>query len=344
MPFASPLHPYNAAAGDLVGKIFKFSKKFFYGVLQEQNFPAANAAGKFVLTVLGFVCGQIAVAARSLYGDVLVILHARTCGDEFPDDDVLFETDERIALGADGCLGEHAAGLLEGRRRKEAVRCERGFGDAEQHALCRCGHAARHDRLLVLFLEVEHIGELPGKHIGGACVLDADLSEHLADDDLDVFIVDIDALRTVDGLDFVEDIILHALDAFDADDVLRVDRTCIELGPWHHAVALFDEEFRIEGKLVIFETLLGILRRDDDVFEVIAVVKMHDAVELADGRNALGLARLEELLDAGKTLRDVARGGDTARVEGTHRELRTGLADGLRRNDADRLAHLDGSS
>ena len=74
----------------------------------------------------------------------------------------------------------------------------------------------------------------------------------------------------------------------------------------------------------------------------VLIVDRGNALELADGRNALGFARLEELFDTGKTLRDVARRRDTARVEGTHRKLCTGLADGLRRNDADRLAHLDG--
>src|SRR5207247_8599172 len=54
---------------------------------------------------------------------------------------------------------------------------------------------------------------------------------------------------------------------------------------------------------------------------------------------ALRVARLEDLDDARETVRDV-RARDAARVEGPHRQLRAGLADRLRRDDADRVADL----
>ena len=59
-------------------------------------------------------------------------------------------------------------------------------------------------------------------------------------------------------------------------------------------------------------------------------------------RAALGFARFEELLYAGKTLSDVARGSYTARMEGTHRKLGAGLAYRLGGDYADCLAHLHG--
>ena len=54
----------------------------------------------------------------------------------------------------------------------------------------------------------------------------------------------------------------------------------------------------------------------------------------------LGRAGLEQFLNTGKTLGDIAA-GQTAGVEGTHGQLGTGLADGLGRDDADRLAGAD---
>ena len=66
---------------------------------------------------------------------------------------------------------------------------------------------------------------------------------------------------------------------------------------------------------------------------------LDDAVDLAEDRLALRHARLEQLLDARQTAGDVDT-RDTARVEGTHRELRARLADRLRRDDADRIADL----
>src|SRR5579883_3342580 len=75
--------------------------------------------------------------------------------------------------------------------------------------------------------------------------------------------------------------------------------------------------------------LAGILILDD----------LHHTVDLADLRLILWHARLEQFFDARQALRDVAlRARDTTRMEGTHRQLRARLTDGLRRDDADRAA------
>ena len=57
---------------------------------------------------------------------------------------------------------------------------------------------------------------------------------------------------------------------------------------------------------------------------------------------ASGYAGFEELRDTRQTGRDLTTGDvDTTGVEGTHRELRTGLTDGLRGDDADGSVHAD---
>ena len=63
--------------------------------------------------------------------------------------------------------------------------------------------------------------------------------------------------------------------------------------------------------------------------------------DLGEGRHLLGTARLKQFLDSRKTLGDIAA-RNAAGVEGSHRQLRTGLADGLGRDDTDRLAGADG--
>jgi hypothetical protein len=74
------------------------------------------------------------------------------------------------------------------------------------------------------------------------------------------------------------------------------------------------------------QRLVGLLDRDHPVL-------------LGDLRQALRLARLEQLDDTRQAVRDV-RAGDTAGVEGPHRQLRARLADRLRRDDSDRVADL----
>ena len=67
---------------------------------------------------------------------------------------------------------------------------------------------------------------------------------------------------------------------------------------------------------------------------------LDDAVDVADLGLALGHAGLEQLLDARQAGGDV-QAGDAAGVERPHGQLRAGLADRLRGDDADGLADAD---
>ena len=66
------------------------------------------------------------------------------------------------------------------------------------------------------------------------------------------------------------------------------------------------------------------IRSPSELRATMAVAELHHAVEIG--------------LDEG-LIRDLRRAAD---VEGAHGELRARLADRLRRDDADRLAHVDG--
>ena len=60
--------------------------------------------------------------------------------------------------------------------------------------------------LLVLAVEHELVHELAGQELRPAGVVDAHLLQHLADDQLDVLVVDLDALRLVDLLHLVDEV------------------------------------------------------------------------------------------------------------------------------------------
>ena len=57
-----------------------------------------------------------------------------------------------------------------------------------------------------------------------ADLLDLHPAHHLADDHLDVLVVDVDALQAVDLLDLVDQVALQLLLAPHPQDVVRVDR------------------------------------------------------------------------------------------------------------------------
>ena len=77
--------------------------------------------------------------------------------------------------------------------------------------------------------------------------LDADLAEHLGDDDLDVLVVDLDALAAVDVLDFADEVLLHGLLAGDAEDVVGHQRPVDQGLARPHEVAGVDAEVLAVG-------------------------------------------------------------------------------------------------
>jgi len=119
---------------------------------------------------------------------VLVVRTARTRGNQMTDDDVLLQAAEVVTFARQRRFGEHAGGLLERCRSDEGLRAQRGLRDALEHGLSLGRPAATALNLLVRFTESDLIHVLVGQERRVAwVVLDADFSQHLADDDLDVF-------------------------------------------------------------------------------------------------------------------------------------------------------------
>src|SRR5439155_1728066 len=133
-----------------------------------------------------------------LHPDVPVPAHAGTRRDELADDDVLLQTEQRIAPRADGRLREHARGLLERRRRQPRVGGQRGLGDPHEDRARAGGQPTVLHDLGVRLLEALAVDELTGKELGVARLDDVHLPQHLPDDQLDVLVVDRHALRPVD--------------------------------------------------------------------------------------------------------------------------------------------------
>ena len=75
----------------------------------------------------------------------------------------------------------------------------------------------------------------PSQKIGTAAIGDLDLLQHLANDHLDVLVVDVHALQAIDFLDLVHEIGGKLLDALDRQDVVRRGIAVDD------EVALFDE-------------------------------------------------------------------------------------------------------
>ena len=113
------------------------------------------------------------------------------------------------------------------------------------------GLAARLLDALVLVLELELVDLLAPEELGVARFGDADLAEHLADDDLDVLVVDRHALQAIDFLHLVDEVLLELLRAADVEDFVRVDRAFGELLALLDDVALEDDDVLADGDEVL---------------------------------------------------------------------------------------------
>src|ERR1051326_4400518 len=103
----------------------------------------------------------------------------------------------------------------------------------------------------------------------------------------------------------------------------------------HRRAVLKQDLGAVDDRIALTLAALLVEHRDD----AIAVHGDQLALGIADGCNT---EKLDEAPGLGILLRLFARPGcRTADVERSHRELRSGFADGLRRDDAHRLAALD---
>ena len=59
---------------------------------------------------------------------------------------------------------------------------------------------------------MRYVDEFAGEKRGAAALFDLNFAEHLTNDYLNVLVVDVNALRTVNALNFTKNIVLNALD------------------------------------------------------------------------------------------------------------------------------------
>ena len=86
------------------------------------------------------------------------------------------------------------------------------------------GRPPASDHAVVLFAELELVDDFFGEEFGVADVVDLHPAHHLPRDDFQVLVVDVDALQTVDFLDFVDQVLLQFLFAEHGHDVVRIAR------------------------------------------------------------------------------------------------------------------------
>ena len=265
-------------------------------------------------------------------------------------DDVGLEVHEVVHFAGDGGLGEDASGADERRARQPRVDGARDLERTEDGGLGLGRGAAGEVDVVHRAGELVAVDVLAHEVLGVAGVGDLDAAQHLARDDLDVLVVELDALGGVDVLHALDERVHRGLDVREAAQVAEVHEALRDLVAGSDLAAILDtrheagtggDALLVEhtGRVVGVEDadeVLGLLGRDGETTgergqvglatENLLVHVAHDVEHAADGRQAL---------------RDVVGAGDAAGVNRAHRELRARLADGLRGDDAHRGAHVD---
>ena len=260
-----------------------------------------------------------------------------------------------IDLRLDGGVGQDLCGLLEGGCAHPAFGCKGRLGDThEKLGVGRLGESLLTCRYAlvdaaVCRLQLADVNGCAGEQLGAAGILDLHLAHHLTHDDLNVLVVDVNALLTVDLLDLLDDVVANAeaaelviVNASDAQHVVRAESAGGERLTLIDMLAVLDEDACRMGYGVNSRICLRLVYDADGKQSIfLGLFDGNGAGYFGKHRHFLGLACLEKLLDTGKTLSDVVA-RNAAGVEGTHRKLSTGFADGLCGNDADGLARIDG--
>ena len=129
----------------------------------------------------------------------------------------------------------------------------------------------------VLLLEEVLLDLLVDEEVRVADVLDADAAQHLTNDDLDVLVVDGDALQAVNLLDLVDEPGRELLLALDAKDVVRVRRAVLQRLARANAVARLHLDVlalrdQVLARLIGERRAVVAERRDDDLALALGVL------------------------------------------------------------------------
>ena len=178
------------------------------------------------------------------------------------------------------------------------------------------------------------------QHLCISSIVDAVFAHHLTDHDFNVFIVDFNALGFIDTEYLLHEVVTRSGRPADTQDIVRGQRAVLQLRALGDDVAVVHAQAGVRHRV---DHVVPLIIKKKNV-EQAALGRLFEAdltADLGEGRHLLGTARLKQFLDSRKTLGDIAA-RNAAGVEGSHRQLRTGLADGLGRDDTDRLAGADG--
>ena len=181
---------------------------------------------------------------------------------------------------------------------KEALVMPSSRGSATRRAL------PLGDKLLVNFLEDRLFHMLAQKELGVPGIGDPDPLEHLSHNDLDMLVIDLDALEPIDLLDFIDQVLGNFFFAKDRQNIMGIGRAVHKGLARAHIIAFVHADvFALRDQILTRVSHLG---RDYNFALALGVFsEAHHAVDFGNNGVFLGLSHLEEFGNPGQTAGDV---------------------------------------
>ena len=179
-----------------------------------------------------------------------------------------------------------------------------------------------------------HINRASGQQLRIAGIFNPVLAQHLPHDNLNVLVVDLNAVIFIDFENLCDDVFLDTAGTLYFHDVVRVDGAVREEVAGFNNITGIDDKRRrnrngIRLRLAVFR------RHGDFTTTLLRLDDLNRPAYLGDNRLTFRLSRFKQLFNARETLCDVTARRDTAC--GTYAWSLRSATDRLRSHDADSL-------
>ena len=161
-------------------------------------------------------------------------------------------------------------------------------------------------------LEFKAIANQTRQHIAVARRFNFHFTQHPGDDDLNVLVVDLNALTAIDLLNLVTKVLLNSLFAGDTQNIVRHQWTVDQLLTGRHGVARVNEESFSRWHQVLY--LKAAFAADDDgTLATFLITQFDGSVDLGHHRRVLWFTRFEDLSNTRQTTSNVRNSGSFTR-------------------------------
>src|SRR5258708_15855404 len=218
---------------------------------------------------------------------------------------VLLKSTEKIDLAERRRFREHSGSILEGSRRDETIGLKRRLGNPKKHWNGFRRFTTLFGDSPIFFVEFKSVDLITPEQLGITRFGDFHFPQHLANNDLDMFIINLNALEAVHLLHLVYQVLLQILRSADIQDFMRYNATFSELRTFLHEIALEYDDGFIERDKVLFFLAAGCVAQDKPPLSANSTAKLDQTIDLRDLSRIFRTTSLEEFGNSWQTTGDI---------------------------------------